>query len=1108
MPKAYGNSHKRQTRPDTGPRRVRGPYALGGCLTCRRRHVKCDQVKPVCLTCQACGETCDGFSDDLCWVGASSSSKRESPADPSQGSRRHLYTDDLIFWADNRISDWDGYIVWDDLFTLDIENTPWMPSATGYTDRGLLESAPDFQTPTDLGYSRTARISHTESYMSMNTLPLMPSFKDELGAVDWHSTDITFLLRNFNSVVMPRMASVPLAKKFAWGPMHHELAVQTLAEVTFLKKPEVNEAKLANLHSWLMLANGKVQWVTSNQAEARRFQLEAERLVRFRGLSKRNISRRIRLLHHAYTWNRIVGESTYVLHDYGTFQHAISASVGEPATSDGAEANIMANESSSHDTQENTRLDDFLRIGHRFEEVGSHLEGQKDAQAGTEDIHLEDPRTSVEDGFHVIYGIPEQWLSLLSRTTRLANWLDATEIPQRLSNNRLVEILERRAQSLEDAICSFVESRNLSASIDANDPPNVCMFRCLTAALLIFFYRRIRNVHPLVLQVYVDQIIRGLEIFDDSLARHGQAGPGSAWAAFIAGCEAMGESRREKLRQWMDRAFDSYAAILIQYVKGLRDLALHGTLKQAGLPPLTPKPHPQLRHAARGFFCNQAKAKAIESRLMVLPGCYTCKIRKVRCGSPRDGGHATLSACANCERLGLPCQWNKPAEGENYTPPPKRRRTVGNRRRGQDGDASPSPLPQQILQEGSNEPAESIQSADAAEFEPQAFTDLTDLQLDLPEEFDFDAGLGVEPNLFWSGEGVDFIPLPLIESTPMLFQTTADNYLQVEMPPVAQLPCFSPDTDQDPLGQDTDISAFSITGNVDTRRLIQHYLEVMNGYSKVTDHGTNNNNLFIAAFSKSLFFMPLYYAILSFSASHLSLQDPSLAGTACRLENLAEEHFNRAFQDYTAKVEGLLSALFVRVKRVHVMGESVSSFLRLISIATEIIFSKQGREALETPSELSGRIVLRLATLDARASCYRLGGGLLVRRLREIPSLSFIFKFEDNESSSTSAFVHLLRADILRMRVGQLDLRVHEHKGSVELDEVEMLQADIKTLIHRWEQHLSKYTKEGATVSALPAGVYGCYTVLGALHSALLYLHSVYVSNGFLPRYIMEADFS
>ncbi|EXK29577.1 hypothetical protein FOMG_14047 [Fusarium oxysporum f. sp. melonis 26406] len=473
-------------------------------------------------------------------------------------------------------------------------------------------------------------------------------------------------------------------------------------------------------------------------------------------------------------------------------------------------------------------------------------------------------------------------------------------------------------------------------------------------------------------------------------------------------------------------------------------------------------------------------------------GCYTCKIRKVRCGSPRDGGHATLSACANCERLGLPCQWNKPAEGENYTPPPKRRRTVGNRRRGQDGDASPSPLPQQILQEGSNEPAESIKSADAAEFEQQAFTDLTDLQLDLPEEFDFDAGLGVEPNLFWSGEGVDFIPLPLIESTPMLFQTTADNYLQVEMPPVAQLPCFSPDTDQDPLGQDTDISAFSITGNVDTRRLIQHYLEVMNGYSKVTDHGTNNNNLFIAAFSKSLFFMPLYYAILSFSASHLSLQDPSLADTACRLENLAEEHFNRAFQDYTAKIEGLLSALFVRVKRVHVMGESVSSFLRLISIATEIIFSNQGREALETPSELSGRIVLRLATLDARASCYRLGGGLLVRRLREIPSLSFIFKFEDNESSSTSAFVHLLRADILRMRVGQLDLRVHEHKGSVELDEAEMLQADIKTLIHRWEQHLSKYTKEGATVSALPAGVYGCYTVLGALHSALLYLHSVY----------------
>ena len=164
-------------------------------------------------------------------------------------------------------------------------------------------------------------------------------------------------------------------------------------------------------------------------------------------------------------------------------------------------------------------------------------------------------------------------------------------------------------------------------------------------------------------------------------------------------------------------------------------------------------------------------------------------------------------------------------------------------------------------------------------------------------------------------------------------------------------------------------------------------------------------------------------------------------------------------------------------------------------MATEIIFSKQGREGLEAPSELSRRIVLRLAILDARASCYRLGGGLLVRRLREIPSLSFIFNQDDGESSSMGAFIHLLRADILRMRVGQLDLNIHQQMHTVAVIHVEAVQADIIASIDRWEQRLSNCAEERATVSPLTAAVYGCYTVLSALYSALLYLYSIHVSN-------------
>lgn len=37
---------------------------------------------------------------------------------------------------------------------------------------------------------------------------------------------------------------------------------------------------------------------------------------------------------------------------------------------------------------------------------------------------------------------------------------------------------------------------------------------------------------------------------------------------------------------------------------------------------------------------------------------------------------ASSSNCTNCERLGLDCRWNPPAPGDNFEPPPKRRRRV------------------------------------------------------------------------------------------------------------------------------------------------------------------------------------------------------------------------------------------------------------------------------------------------------------------------------------------------------------------------------------------------------------------------------------------------
>ena len=81
------------------PRRTR---ALGSCKTCRRRHVKCDRRRPSCLTCQAMGISCEGFSAEVRWIpsrmqevsdgGDEAVEKQISVGD---GVRRHLYTGEI-----------------------------------------------------------------------------------------------------------------------------------------------------------------------------------------------------------------------------------------------------------------------------------------------------------------------------------------------------------------------------------------------------------------------------------------------------------------------------------------------------------------------------------------------------------------------------------------------------------------------------------------------------------------------------------------------------------------------------------------------------------------------------------------------------------------------------------------------------------------------------------------------------------------------------------------------------------------------------------------------------------------------------------------------------
>ncbi|EON66466.1 hypothetical protein W97_05564 [Coniosporium apollinis CBS 100218] len=431
--------------------------------------------------------------------------------------------------------------------------------------------------------------------------------------------DIQALLKHFQDHVIAQMAALPIGSKSPWKILNLSSAVETLAEMTFLGGKNVKHAHAANLYGLLacsayhLASNPSIassrsveHWeqtvvqtsrkakehlqkslqaelqgpnkakykdqltailslmafavISGNQKDARCCMIDAERLLRHRGLAKREISRKARLLHHIYTWVRIVGESTYVIHDYQSYGPLVNT-INDRGDS-------RRTDTSKTHTGHNARLDDFLRLKAHQSDSDLEIEDPKDSEVGLHDIHLEDSREFSDHMYLQIYGIPETWLSLVSQTTRLANVMDAVKASSKETSMGLLESLEKRGARLENMICSFASKTLSTTSLQLTEgnndsgqssqfpqcmTPNDQMLRALNSALVIFFYRRIRNVNPWILQGHVDDVIQALQEFDTALLRQGLEGPGTMWPAFMAGCEAMAASKRDALMRWIEK---------------------------------------------------------------------------------------------------------------------------------------------------------------------------------------------------------------------------------------------------------------------------------------------------------------------------------------------------------------------------------------------------------------------------------------------------------------------------------------------------------------------------------------------------------------------------
>lgn len=218
---------------------------------------------------------------------------------------------------------------------------------------------------------------------------------------------------------------------------------------------------------------------------------------------------------------------------------------------------------------QNGRLDDFLRLQPHASDGDLEIEEPKESETGRRDIHLEDSRESLDTFYPQIYGIPETWLSLVSQVTRLANLLDVVKSMPTSSRFELSTSLQKRAKLLEEMICAFASRPTLCAGGQVSDEeaerqavhtdgPNPHMLGALNAALEIFFYRRIRDLHPRILQGYVSHVIDSLKSFELALASHNLEGPCPVWPLFIAGCEAIRPKDREFFTELTRRGVEQF----------------------------------------------------------------------------------------------------------------------------------------------------------------------------------------------------------------------------------------------------------------------------------------------------------------------------------------------------------------------------------------------------------------------------------------------------------------------------------------------------------------------------------------------------------------------
>ncbi|KAJ4377335.1 hypothetical protein N0V83_000160 [Neocucurbitaria cava] len=295
--------------------------------------------------------------------------------------------------------------------------------------------------------------------------------------------------------------------------------------------------KTAKYKSILMalLTMVQVAMISGDAEQTDCYFLEAEKFVRVKGLNRKK-SRKVRLLHHCYAFERIFYESISVANVNLTHRNHVRKTI------ESSGAAIYSQDSLTFRLSSWGNLDnDMMRI--------------KGKEEGENDLHLQLPGTWSATLYPEIFGIPESYLFLLSLIIRLGKLKDAAEQQEDENILSLKEFLAR-AKAVERCIKQLPQSDTSNSELPLEDSQSLLttMLSAMQNALAIYFYRRIYDVEASILQSKVEAVRDCLSYFESVSSDTPYGAIRLIWPAFIAGCEAEDTDVRDTISGWFDRS--------------------------------------------------------------------------------------------------------------------------------------------------------------------------------------------------------------------------------------------------------------------------------------------------------------------------------------------------------------------------------------------------------------------------------------------------------------------------------------------------------------------------------------------------------------------------